>query len=136
MDPERAKRCGVDGDPALVVGGASSEQPTVPERGLERRGGPSIQWTFGLDVVVGVEKYRGRTRGPVDLSEDGRVSARELQQARIDDTGGHEDVASGLCRRADIRRVIAGIASRGDLHEAREFVDGLGHTVGDASLDV
>ena len=80
---ERPKRCGVDRDPRLVVGGASPVQAAVANLGIERRRVPLLERAFRLDVVVGVQEHGRRALRPVDLAEDRRVPAIELQEPGV-----------------------------------------------------
>ena len=124
---ERPKRCGVDHDPRLVVGGASPVQAAVANLGFERRRVPLLERAFRLDVVVGVQEHGRRALGPVDLAEDRRMPPVELQEPGVRHPRRVEDVARGFGRRPHVRRVVARVSLRWDPHQLLQVRDGLRH---------
>src|SRR5438067_1012879 len=118
LSVERADRSGVDDDAALVVRRPAAVEPSVLLDRLERLGMPELPRAGRLDVVMRVEQD-GRSAGrSLDPAED-RGHAFDLDDLRLD-ARVTQDFLGRRCRSAELRRIVAGVADRGNAHERFE----------------
>ena len=132
---DRPERRGVDHDPGFVVGGSSTEEPAVGERGCERGCRPGIRIGRRLHVMVRVQQDRGPIGRPGDAPEDGRVPALDLQEFGADPRLA-QDVARQLRARADVGGVVAVVSDRGDRDQSGELIDHPRHVLVDAAPEL
>jgi hypothetical protein len=58
---------------ALIVGGTTTPDATIPHGGLEGGGGPEVKRVGGLDIIVTVEDHMGPFQRATATGDDDRV---------------------------------------------------------------
>ena len=124
-------------DPGLVVGGATTVEPALPNRGLERRGLPQRLVTDGLDVVMGVQQDGRATVPRCTCREHGRLpellragnrcplDGHGIEHSRAFDQGSH-----CLCAAYELLLIHRWPGDRGNPHQIAQ----IRQRTGDAGL--
>ena len=115
-------------DLALVIGGATGQDPVANNDGLERRRGPELRRVHRLDIVMAVDEHGRGVRGVQPVRIDDGMTTRLERLGMLQARGG-QVVDQPVRRPPAVARVLR---ERRDARDPQEVLVGLQASVAGA----